>query len=463
MQRKKLKEFNVKRSVFLLLLVAVFLILATYAWFTSNTLVKIETIEVSVETSAGFQISVDAVNWKSVISPSDILGTGGGMNYWTAHNNHIPSGKYMAPVSTVGAVDTGKLKMFLGIVDVDENTGILELTAEQVADAKLPTYSPPTIAPSQTECPFIAFDVFFRVNQGTYLYLDVDSNVIGKPDAALINTRGLENATRVAFVVQGHESYADYDADLDYSITRAMSAASNIVIWEPNSNHHTIQSISDARNSYGKTITAGSKFSPYAGVLTDITTGLPLTNAAHDTSHASFGPVPDGLLVSLLQTDKPYAGGALADTDLGDGQLDNALDLGIELQPGITKVRIYMWIEGQDYDCQDFASGVDNLAFNLAFTIDGTIPVTPPSTDAGDVAAAKTLIGSTITVSDGGAGWTTGDEALIAAAAETEINLLSLNGVVATVAHDSGTNYIVTLTKNLATDTINPFAITVIP
>ena len=42
-----------------------------------------------------------------------------------------------------------------------------------------------------------------------------------------------------------------------------------------------------------------------------------------------------------------------------------------EIAEGITKVRVYMWIEGQDVDCEDKASG-GSLSFNLAFSIDGT-------------------------------------------------------------------------------------------
>ena len=40
------------------------------------------------------------------------------------------------------------------------------------------------------------------------------------------------------------------------------------------------------------------------------------------------------------------------------------------IKEGITKVRVYMWVEGQDVDCEDKASG-GSLSFNLAFSIDG--------------------------------------------------------------------------------------------
>ena len=40
----------------------------------------------------------------------------------------------------------------------------------------------------------------------------------------------------------------------------------------------------------------------------------------------------------------------------------------VNLTAGITKVRIYMWVEGQDFDCDNTASG-SNLLFDLQFSI----------------------------------------------------------------------------------------------
>ena len=39
----------------------------------------------------------------------------------------------------------------------------------------------------------------------------------------------------------------------------------------------------------------------------------------------------------------------------------------LNLKPGITKVRIYMWVEGQDVDCENNASGTD-ISFNVQIT-----------------------------------------------------------------------------------------------
>lgn len=38
------------------------------------------------------------------------------------------------------------------------------------------------------------------------------------------------------------------------------------------------------------------------------------------------------------------------------------------LTAGITKARVYMWIEGQDVDCENTASGTD-ISFNLQLQV----------------------------------------------------------------------------------------------
>lgn len=38
-----------------------------------------------------------------------------------------------------------------------------------------------------------------------------------------------------------------------------------------------------------------------------------------------------------------------------------------QLSGGITKVRVYLWVEGQDVDCENNAS-VGDISFNLQFT-----------------------------------------------------------------------------------------------
>ena len=38
----------------------------------------------------------------------------------------------------------------------------------------------------------------------------------------------------------------------------------------------------------------------------------------------------------------------------------------LTLKAGVSKIRIYMWVEGQDVDCENSASGSD-ISFNVEF------------------------------------------------------------------------------------------------
>lgn len=48
--------------------------------------------------------------------------------------------------------------------------------------------------------------------------------------------------------------------------------------------------------------------------------------------------------------------------------IGDAIHKVFSLKAGITKVRMYMWIEGLDVDCEDDASG-SNIAFDLQLTV----------------------------------------------------------------------------------------------
>ena len=47
---------------------------------------------------------------------------------------------------------------------------------------------------------------------------------------------------------------------------------------------------------------------------------------------------------------------------------DNNVQI-FSINSGITKIKVYMWIEGQDVDCENSASGA-NITFDLQFSLD---------------------------------------------------------------------------------------------
>ncbi len=321
MKRKNNKKRSYKTTLLVLLLTAILLIASTYAWFTSNRTVTVDTIDVNVAAVNGLQISTNAADWSAFIDATDIT-----TNAYATAVNRLPQTLY--PVSTAKGLNTdGTMKMFLGSVEVDPNSSSHDyfLTTTATDDSvEKPAY--------------VVFDMFLRLDgsQAQKIYLTKNAGVTGKTEG-----KGIENAVRVAFVKEGYTE----DVSAVSTITTAKTtSSSDVIIWEPNNNAHTAASIAHASSVYGTTITANQVIPSYYGVKSAFS-NIALT----DTNSDRFSSItPD------IKT-----GTTMASTEF------------TTLSPGITKFRVYMWIEGQDYDCQNSASGA-NMSLDLQFSLDNT-------------------------------------------------------------------------------------------
>ena len=327
MSKKSKRKNNLKESIILLLLLILLLVSSTYAWFTANQTVTISTIDVNIAASNGLQISTDADTWKAIISNEDIT-----TNAYEGHANSLPTS--MVPVSTIGAIDTatGYMNMYKGVVTADATTGDYELTATQSAEGS---------------GEFIAFDIFLKVDEDTTLKLTTASSVEMQKDST---DKGIKQAARVAFVTQGHAGPGSAASAITGKIA---GEDSPVYIWEPNSNLHTEAAVTHADQTYGITTTSDGKANAiaYYGIKQPITDGIVLANTA-GTDTTNF---------SLVQP--TY----VTKADLTTGKLDEEKQI-FTLTAGITKMRVYMWIEGQDVDCENTASGTD-ISYNLQFTV----------------------------------------------------------------------------------------------
>ena len=114
----------------MLLVTAISLTTSTYAWFTANATVTLDSLDVNVTASNGIQVSMDATNWKASLTTADITGPA-----YTGHNNQVPAG--LVPVSTAGTIDktVGFLNMYKGAVVANATQGYYILTSEQTLEA----------------------------------------------------------------------------------------------------------------------------------------------------------------------------------------------------------------------------------------------------------------------------------------------------------------------------------------
>lgn len=308
-------------ALLMLLVTAISLTTSTYAWFTANSTVTLDSLDVNVTASNGIQVSMDATNWKASLTTADITGPA-----YTGHKNQVPAG--LVPVSTAGTIDDtiGFLNMYKGGVEANATQGYYILTSEQSIEA------PDAGGDAGTTGDFIAFDLFIQSADAETLYLTAGADVVFPA-----TDTGLKNAARVAFLNQGN-----VPAGSTAAAARALKGATAPIIWEPNSDVHTPAGVSQALDVYGiTTTTTAGKLPSYYGVDSEIT-------VANDIQlNAKTAPYLKSVTPNIQTNDIP----------VGTKSVFNIL-------PGVTKVRIYAWIEGQDVDCENNASGSD-ISFNI--------------------------------------------------------------------------------------------------
>ena len=320
--KEKNNKINIKICILILLIIL--LLSSTYAWFTTNKNVRVETLNVQVATAGDLEISVDAINWKTEITSKELL-EGIHSTYAGAVNQIPDEGLY--PTSTTGIINNGKIDMFFGQVLLNKEANTYNLTASKEEETH------------GVSGKFITFDIFLRVAEDTTIYLNSNSSIESEFIDSPNNSTGIENATRIAFLNHGTASNA--------TAAQNLKGATQAIILEPNYDVHTTTGIQNAERFYGisglnKT---GNNALSYYGVKSAITTGRPI----NDKSNEYFS-----LVNPSVKLEKSF---------FGSGTKREIF----KLKEGITKVRLYLWIEGQDVDCEDNASGA-NLKFNLQFT-----------------------------------------------------------------------------------------------
>jgi len=299
---------------------------STYAWFSTNRIVYISDLHIKVQAQGGIEISTDAREWNTMLTQENIVNAS---ETYKNNTNQIPF--MMEPVSTGKNVTNGKLEMFYGYTENIGNDYML-----------LATRSIETESYGQSsDGKFMAFDVFLKTTNDTNLYLSNTSGVTYEGTSP-----GIENSVRFAFLVEGNTpATANYE-----TIQNLNSATTNTTyIWEPNYDTHTEHGIKNAKEVYG--IDAKKNNSEqilYDGLVANITKDDKILIAdANNKNHPGL----------FKRVDVDYLTSSTFDTNIEI----------FSLKAGITKLRIYIWIEGQDVDCEN-NSAVGDIEFNFQFT-----------------------------------------------------------------------------------------------
>ncbi|MBQ2835278.1 MAG: hypothetical protein IJE68_00345 [Clostridia bacterium] len=338
MNKKSKRKNDLRSSIILLLILLLLLISSTYAWFTANRTVTISQFDVNIEASNGLQISANATEWKAILSNADLASDA--ETAYEGNTNQIPTS--MVPVSTAGATNAnGELIIYHGNVSANDK-GVYALTSSLEQDK------------AGTSGKYIAFDMFLKVDVDTDLELTNASSVVMNG-----NDKGIKQASRVAFVVEG---WAEAGAEASTITAKKGGTTAPVYIWEPNANWHTAAAVNHAKNTYGIDTTQsvnGTSVTAveYYGIKDLIEEPITL-----DKTH---GAAADSKYFSKVTP--AYVTESDADGVMKVAEGTTGIDI-FSISAGITKVRVYMWVEGQDVDCEDMASGT-GISYNLQFQV----------------------------------------------------------------------------------------------
>ena len=369
-----------RRLILLVTFTGIMLIASTYAWFSVQNNVTIGGLTGTVNVPQGLEISLNALDWSHEIDFSQfedqtVLKT----QYGTTEHNIIPT--EMLPVSTTGKDGIGKtdITMYKG---TNYGGAELEDVVADVIDAENNKYPG-----------YYAIDLFLRnvsgKNAEAYetLQLNTESFVNVINDAS-----GLQNTVRVGFALYNAEETIDILASQEEILEATEGAIiENVAIWEPNAydhvdyvvkNNNEITWTNEDKLGYLSDQTTGKykgteKIPTYAlkAEATAITGGNVLeniydwsgTNSTYldkqitlQTDHKA-GYYIKGGVKNLLSVNTPetalYTNGATGEVVTFKIPKDE-----------VCKVRMYIWLEGQDVDCINYASHGQGIELDIGLT-----------------------------------------------------------------------------------------------
>ena len=424
MKKKKYNEKHskkIRKLAAICFLIAIFLSVSTYAWFIGMKTVKVSEFDINIATTEGLFLSMDGSDWTYNLDVNEAT------QY--ANNTNQIDGVELIPLSSVGDMDstTSRMKLFekSSLTAVPGGYRLLSAQVNNYTDTQ------ETTGEYIEGDGYVAFDLFVKNLSGEEyyiendpeneeaIYLNTDSSVTVATDGGVENT-GIENSIRVAFTQLGR--IENTEAPEAVSTITAMTCADdqegtypvtgicrNAQIWEPNDTDHVGNAInwyntsclartagdvdndasytaSDDGNTTCNAIADGTAYPTYAisrridvADQVNIYDGTAFnTYEANTTDYATYDAAETKTNYKLV--DYPYFTDTMKDIAGADRPQFMTL-----APNSITKLRVYIYLEGQDIDNYDFASLGAKVSVNFGFTkeryTEDDIDYEGPSTD----------------------------------------------------------------------------------
>jgi hypothetical protein len=387
-----------KKKIFLLVIViavtAIVLIVETYAWFVGLSTVNTSSFNINVSTGGGLEISLDGENWKKDdqvlnISSSTITATSGtGDHAYEGNTNKWTGEKGLIPLSSSGLLDTttGHIK-FYEKSSLSSTAGGYKIVATQVDNS------------TQEADGYVVFDLFIRNGtdnvyaNGNYGSSGAENVYLKKTSSATVNgssNYGAANSVRVGFFsiggIKAYDASVEQIRGLSCSTTNTTtmlklcpsfsSIALRWNIWEPNYKSHTSNAVSYFNQVCKKRNSSTGEY------LTDSCTTLTATSSFNTYSIRDSIDSSDN--VDIYDGLNGYSGNYYSSSTNPDGKLYRYTPYRITSSTtysynnqlfklagnSITKVRVYIWLEGQDVDNYDIITKNSNIIINFGLTKD---------------------------------------------------------------------------------------------
>ena len=386
------KQKNSKRRLNSLILLvaftAIMLIVSTYAWFSTQKNVSISNLEGTVKVAEGLEISLDANSWSQEIDFSQYTADQLKKTYGETNNNVVPT--ELIPASTDGTDGVGKAEMPLyrgTATQENKKWKLSDITAVEGAASTI-------TSASDLKFPgYYAIDLFLRNSgidtgkgdvQGTTketLQLTQGSTVTVKATGG--TDTGLQNTPRVAFAI--YDGSADITAGQADVLAGTVTSKNigDVAIWEPNANAHVDTIVTNYNDITWKTgdpagyLAAAAVEGKAKYTATEIIPTYALTSVSATKTYADLynwdGTTNEGLAKQIaLQT----ASGATANVNNLISITTPATAIQTKSASGdvvpfqmlkntTIRIRMYVWLEGQDPDCVNYASHGGGIKLNM--------------------------------------------------------------------------------------------------
>lgn len=324
-------HINPKLLVSVIVLTLILLIVSSYAWLSASLDVQVRFFDLKVSSDSGLFISLDGVKFSESIeiSMDSIISE---LKKTYPNNTNQWSSGGMWPVSSNGPETLNSDKFAVYVGEVSKNKSRTDTSQKTLNTVRA------TEDEANSANVYIAFDIFLKNVSGspksdnlyfdddTYIDYDYDrlddmDDAYGTAEEIIDSMQGIMNSVRFGLVKIGSVSSK---SDINTIQNIKCNNACQTIIFEPNSTLHTDASIEKAK-IYDVDLIDGQYFPTYAiigeGTKLQMANGQAGTGIPLDTEHFA-------LQQTITNFDSPI----------------------FQIPNGITKLRAYVWIEGQDLD-----------------------------------------------------------------------------------------------------------------